>query len=55
MTLALRMIILFQEPWAGVGQIERLSNELYCALLLSFIVPHLCRAKPANSEDKVPR
>ena len=44
MILALRMMLLYQKPWARAGQVEALSNELYGASVLSLIVPHQCRA-----------
>lgn len=50
--LALRMIVLYQEPQAGTGQIEGLSNEPYPALFLSFIVLYLSRVYPRNSKDE---
>ena len=44
MILALRMMLLHQEPWARLGQVEGLSNEVYRASVLSLIVPHQYRA-----------
>lgn len=53
MILALRMMVLYQEPWARAGQVGGLSNDLYGALVLSLIVPHQCRAQARYSEHEV--
>lgn len=53
MILALRMMLLYQEPWVRAGQVEGLSNELYGASVLSLIVPHQCRAQARYSELEV--